>query len=152
MHIRRIRSNESAEVKALHKVALEGTGGYHPGPWDKDFENIEGVYLKNGGEFLVMIDGDKIIGMGAIRRVDDITGEIKRMRIRPDYQRQGHGKAMLDALESRARELGYSKIVLDTCVVMKAAQKFYEKNLFMKYGNETMSGIEVILYEKRLID
>ena len=152
MQIRRIRSNESAEVKALHKVALEGTGSYLPGPWDKDFENIEGVYLKNGGEFLVIIDGDKIIGMGAIRRVDDMTGEIKRMRIRPDCQRQGHGQAMLDALESRARDIGYSRIVLDTGVEMKAAQNFYEKNLYVKYGNETIAEHEMILYEKMLMD
>ena len=38
------------------------------------------------------------------------------MRVHPEFQRRGFGQRILEALEKRAKELGYKEIQLDTIV------------------------------------
>jgi len=46
----------------------------------------------DGVIYLLVDDGDIVAGMGAIRKVSDEIGEIKRMYIRPLYRGRGYGK------------------------------------------------------------
>ena len=48
--------------------------------------------------------------MGGLRRVDDQTAEMCRMRVHPEFQRRGFGAQMVVALEERAIELGYVRL------------------------------------------
>src|SRR5687768_14045022 len=68
------------------------------------------------GVFLVLREGDSAIGCGAIRRLDARTAEIKRMFVVPGRRGQGLGGVVLAALESAARELGVTRLVLETGV------------------------------------
>ena len=63
---------------------------------------IEGVYLDGNGDFLVGLVSDQIVAMGALKKTGDRRGELKRMRVSPEFQRRGYGKAILEALERRA--------------------------------------------------
>jgi ribosomal protein S18 acetylase RimI-like enzyme len=121
-----------------------------PGPWDADFQDIEGVYLNNGGEFLVGLIGGNIVAMGALRNVTEGTAEIKRMRVHPDHWRRGFAQAIFDRLQFRAAELGYKKLILDTSVQQKAAQELYLKNGFRRTGIKNADPFEMILFEKYL--
>lgn len=62
-----------------------------------------------------------------LRKIDDETGEIKRMYVRPEYQRKGIGQRLLEALIEEARCIGYSKIRLDSAPFAREAQAFYRK-------------------------
>ncbi len=151
MRIRRYRESDHDDVWALHNLALEGTGAHlGNGPWDEDLHDITGVYLEKGGEFLVGVEQDKIVAMGALMGSAGRTAEIKRMRVHPDFQRRGHGQAILLALESRAIHLGYIRIKLDTTVQQIAAQGLYVANGHAEIGRKTAHGFEVIEYEKQL--
>jgi GNAT superfamily N-acetyltransferase len=67
-----------------------------------------------GGAYLVgYADVDAIAG-GGLRRLDDGVAEIKRMFVRPAARSRGVARALLDALELTAKELGYEKVRLDT--------------------------------------
>jgi putative acetyltransferase len=44
-----------------------------------DIENAQSHYFDNRGLFLVLLDNEKIVGTGAIRRLDDEICELKRM-------------------------------------------------------------------------
>ncbi|MDE0249309.1 MAG: GNAT family N-acetyltransferase [Gammaproteobacteria bacterium] len=112
---------------ALHNLALDGAGGSDPGPWDNDLDRVETCYF-DGGDFLVGYDGERLVAMGGLRRIDEATGEIRRMRVHPCFQRQGRGQAVLTALEERARQLGYTRVVLDTSDRQEAARALYKKN------------------------
>lgn len=79
-----------------------------PGPWDKDLNDIENIYLK-GGDFIVGELEGKVIAMGAFKRKDEEAAEIKRMRVHPDFQGRGFGQAILEELEKRAKKMGYKK-------------------------------------------
>lgn len=72
------------------------------------------------------------------------------MRVHPDFQRRGFGQAILQALEARADEMGYTKLQLETTVQQIAAQKLYIKNGYVEVGRTKIHNFDVILYEKML--
>jgi len=83
-------------------------------------------FRSGGGVFLI----GKLEGVpaacGALRAVDEHTGEVTRMFVRPEYRFKGFGRAMLAAIEEVARNRGYRKIRLLTGVSQPAAIALYE--------------------------
>jgi GNAT superfamily N-acetyltransferase len=66
------------------------------------------------GAFLVArVDGTPA-GCGAVRRIDEETGEIKRMYVVPSFRGRHIGARLLAALEKEARRLGLRRLVLET--------------------------------------
>ena len=78
------------------------------------------------GTFLVAWVDDSAVGCGGLRRVDEQTGELKRMFVRPSARRQGIAVTVLNALEGAARELGYARLVLETGTEQPEAMQMYE--------------------------
>ncbi len=150
--LRRYTSADQQAVEHLHVFALQQTGAYlGRGPWDNDVYAIEEVYLKNQGEFLIGECDGLVVAMGALRRTSPERAEIKRMRVHPEYQGRGYGQLILEALEVRARALGYQTLHLDTSVLQIPARRLYEKNGFREVGRDIYGQIEVLLYEKQLV-
>lgn len=136
----------------LHNLALLDVGAHGGnGPWDEDLHQIETAYLESGGEFLVGLVEGRIVAMGALRRMDEQRGEIKRMRVHPEFQRRGFGQAVLSALEVRARELGYTALVLDATPIQTAAQALYLKNGYREVSGGQAGPFEMIYFEKKLL-
>jgi GNAT superfamily N-acetyltransferase len=77
--------------------------------------------------FLVAYDGDRAVGCGALRVIEDDTGEIKRMYVVPDFRGTGTSTAILNALESWAVEHQLRLLRLETGDLLVAAQRFYER-------------------------
>lgn len=151
IEIRRYRPGDREAVRALHREALEATGTYAgDGPWDADLEDVEGSYLKSGGDFLVAVLEGGIVGMGALVRTGPDRAEIRRMRVRPDLQRQGIGRRILRALEERARAMGCLRLHLDTSARQTGAQRFYLKNGYREVDRRAARGEECVFYERSL--
>ncbi len=149
--IRRYRPADHDAVWDLHNLALHQVGAHGGnGEWDADLHYIMEAYVQNGGEFLVGALGDRIVAMGALKRIDERQAEIKRMRVHPDHQRQGWGQAILRRLERRARELGYCTLSLDTTTRQVGAQRFYTQNGYVEVGQTQYGPFEVLLYRKEL--
>jgi len=66
------------------------------------------------GAYLVGYEGAEAVAGGGLRRLDDGVAEIKRMFVCPAARSRGVSRALLEALEQTARELGYERIRLDT--------------------------------------
>lgn len=150
--IRQYQLSDKEEVFQLHVRALKNEYAYlYTGSWEKDFEDIEGIYLNNRGEFLVGTIDNKIVAMGGLRKMTEDIVELRRMRVDPDFQRKGYGQIILDALEKRAKELGYKVIQLNTSVKQIPAQKFYIKNGYTEVRREKEGWIiELIFYRKEI--
>jgi len=151
--VRRYQPTDLEAVKHLHRIGLEANGSYiGSGPWEEDLDTIEQTYLR-GGDFFVGYADNKLVVMGALKRIDDTTAEIKRMRTSPDLWRKGYGQAMLEHLEDRARELGFRRIILDTGEKNVGAQRLYEKNEYKKTKQERKPYLpfDSIFYEKSLV-
>jgi GNAT superfamily N-acetyltransferase len=52
-------------------------------------------------------------------------GEIKRMYVRPEYRRQGFGKALMEQLLEEADRIGYRHLRLDSARFMESAHQLY---------------------------
>jgi ribosomal protein S18 acetylase RimI-like enzyme len=103
-------------------------------------EEFQRAYLQNGGTFLMMRSGGRVIGTGALRRLEDGVGEIKRLWLLPEYHGQGLGNQMLARLLAAARERGYTRVRLETDAVHQTrALAFYRKVGFTeipRYGDD----------------
>jgi GNAT superfamily N-acetyltransferase len=152
LHVRRYEPGDIRAVRRLHDDALNEVGAHlGSGPWDDDLDEIECVYLNQGGEFLVGVLGGEVVAMGALMRISPERAELKRMRVRPGLQGRGYGQAVLDALHHRAGELGYTRLRLDTTVQQRAAQRLYLKNGYNEAGRGVVGPFDCIFYEREAL-
>lgn len=149
--LRRWQPADARAVFELHNRALEAVDAHAGnGPWDDDLHHVTEVYLDSGGEFLVgELDG-VIVAMGALRRLDPGTAELTRMRVDPVHWRRGIGRALLNALEARARELGVSRLTLTTTAGQTAAQRLYESTGYRLSGHGSQGRFALLHYAKEL--
>ena len=88
--------------------------------------------------FLVALDNNRVIGSGAVGRIDEQTCELKRMWLLEPYQGQGIGYRLLQALIDFARQQGYTKMWLETDQEQEQAIRFYRRVGFQpipRYNN-----------------
>jgi ribosomal protein S18 acetylase RimI-like enzyme len=57
---------------------------------------------------------------------------MKRLYVAPEARGMGLGKALVDAIIQRAKELGYREIRLDTLPSMTGAQQLYKRAGFVE--------------------
>lgn len=127
MFIRSFAPGDTAAIRHLNAEALAGTGAIPTRPgWDADLDEIGPHYIAHGnGDFLVgLIDGG-LVAMGGVLVDGADLCEIKRLRVTPALQGRGLARALLTALEARARNLGAKAIFADTTVQQVSAQKLY---------------------------
>jgi putative acetyltransferase len=87
-----------------------------------DLDNLRSHYFDNNGTFLVLIDEGRVVGSGAIRRLNNDICEVKRMWFLKAYRGRGLGTKMAQMLLDFARKKGYKKVRLDTTDEQKQAQ------------------------------
>ncbi|TDF95024.1 GNAT family N-acetyltransferase [Paenibacillus piri] len=149
--IRQYRQEDRQEAMRLHVTGLNQFGASIGDPLlDQDMSRIEDVYLRNHGQFLVGLLNERIVCMGAYRKYDNETAELKRIRVDPDFQRQGFGQLILTTLEQSAQEQGYSRLVLDTTSRQSPAQRLFENNGYKETRRMRYNELELIFYEKRI--
>jgi ribosomal protein S18 acetylase RimI-like enzyme len=150
LKIRRYQPQDNKAVKELHYAGLAQFGvavdPYH----DSDLDDIENIYINNHGDFLVGLEGGEIVAMGAIRKVSETCGEIKRIRVRQDCQRRGYGQTILLKLMEIAAALGYTELRLDTVAHNTPARRLFEMFGFTKTHRGKVGDYELIFYGKRL--
>lgn len=80
------------------------------------------------GAFLVARSDGAVVGCGGVQRLDDRTGEIKRMWVHGGWRGLGLGRRLLERLEVTALALGYERVVLDTNESLTEAVGMYERS------------------------
>ncbi|MFG3440839.1 GNAT family N-acetyltransferase [Nonomuraea sp. NPDC047897] len=83
--------------------------------------------VSDGARFLVAAVEGQAVGCGAVQRMDDRTGELKRMYVVPGHRGRGIARSLLRALEELAREQGYHRLRLATGARQPEAIALYEK-------------------------
>lgn len=102
--------------------------------------------------FLLATYAGEAVGCGALRQIDGMSAELKRMYVRPQARGLGIGRALLTALEESARERGLGYLLLETGISQPEALSLYERHGFVQrsafgdYREDTLS----LFYEKRL--
>jgi len=97
--------------------------------FEAELASLPGEYEPPGGGLLLAwVDGE-LAGCGAFRPLADAdyanACEMKRLYVRRAFRRFGLGRQIAEALLARAREAGYSAMLLDTLDVMETARELY---------------------------
>lgn len=151
MKIRRYLTMDHDAVWELHNVALlEIDAHAGSGHWDDDLHRVEAEYIEAGGEFLVGTVSGQIVAMGALLRISEERGEIRRMRVHPDFQRRGLGRQMLLALEQRAVQLGFRTLILDTTAKQLAAIRLYTRSGYREVSRSRETRFEILQFDKKI--
>ena len=93
---------------------------------------------------------DALCGCGALKELDSLSGEVKSMRTRAAFLRQGVGQAILDEIVRTARQRGYTHLFLETGTgpAFEAAHKLYLRNGFAwsgPFGDYTATDFNVFM-------
>lgn len=78
---------------------------------------------------------DQPVGCGAIKHYADGTMEVKRMFTAPAQRGKGIAVEVLNELEAWAKELGYTRCLLETGVRQPYAVRLYEKQGYTRIPN-----------------
>jgi len=79
------------------------------------------------GAFWVVEYEDGIVGSFGIEGRSATDTELRRMYLDKAYRASGVAQRMLGFAETEARALGYTKLVLSTAQIQKAADRFYRR-------------------------
>jgi GNAT superfamily N-acetyltransferase len=96
---------------------IDGAGAPRATP--EDFAPPRGVFLVGYD------DAGRAVCGGGVKRLGDEVGEIKRMFVVPEARGRGVARELLVALEDAARELGYTRVRLDTGPKQPHAEALY---------------------------
>jgi GNAT superfamily N-acetyltransferase len=102
------------------------------------------------GTFLVGYRNGEAVCGGGIKRLPDGACEIKRMYVAPTARRQGIARALLQALEDAAHQLGYDVVRLDTGPRQPHAQGLYLAEGYRQIPNFNGNPVATFFGEKRL--
>ena len=86
--------------------------------------------------FWVVECSNTIVGSFGIESRSASDTELRRMYLDRDYRGLGIAQRMLDFAQTKARALGFSKLILSTAEIQKAADKFYRKSGFLLIRTE----------------
>lgn len=127
----RVDDLSSTEVQELIAEHLAGMRGNSP-PGSVHALAIEGLKQPDI-TFWSAWQGSALCGCGALKQLDAASGEVKSMRTRAAFQRQGVAQAVLDAIVDAARSRGYRSLHLETGTgpAFAAAHALYLRNGFV---------------------
>src|SRR5882757_3489097 len=86
--------------------------------------------------FWVVASQNEIIGSFGIESRGVSDTELRRMYLDKDYRGLGIAQRMLDCAETEARSFGFTKMIVSTAQIQKAADRFYRKSGFRQIRTE----------------
>lgn len=116
--------------KAARQLILDGLEerfGFLDRSFNHDLENIIENYCQDGGVFLIGLHGNTVVCTGALTKEDATAGRIQRMSVEKSHRQTGVAQLMIQALEEKAHQKGYRKLVLETNNEWHSALEFYKK-------------------------
>jgi len=89
-------------------------------------------YVPAGGALFIARVDSVVAGCVGLRPIDSLTGEMKRLYVRPAWRSVGFGRRLVDAVIHVARQAGYRELRLDTLPSMASAMALYQRLGFVE--------------------
>ena len=112
MRVIRPADFDDERVKALLTRHLAGMNAHTPvgHVFALDWSGLQAPAIS----VYTLWDGDKLLGMAALKTLDARSGEVKSMRTADAHLRRGVAAAILDHILAEARSRGYTQLLLET--------------------------------------
>jgi ribosomal protein S18 acetylase RimI-like enzyme len=101
-------------------------------PYIPDWHDFAGRYLRAGGAFLVASVEGALAGCVGITRISTTECEMNRLWVRAPYRSIGLGRTLALASLDTARELGFTRMVLDVLPQRRGAIALYRSLDFVE--------------------
>jgi len=105
-----------------------------------DLTSIEDFYIKPGGNFLVALDGDSVIGTTALIKISNNNYVLRKMFVKQAYRGKAWKvaeKLLQEALSWLQKQAAHT-VYLGTIDKYQAAIRFYEKHGFQEINKSQL--------------
>lgn len=161
MLVRRYQARDRGQVWALNHIPFKGLTADPAVPLElpavagpghfEDLYDPEASFVAVGGEFLVVEEEARVVGMGGIKPYGGGVAEVLRVRVHPAFRRRGVGAALMTGLEAAAGALGLETMHLDTTTDQPEAIAFYRALGYTETGRLRLPDWELIFFTKPVI-
>jgi DNA-binding MarR family transcriptional regulator/GNAT superfamily N-acetyltransferase len=111
------------------ELANRFEAGFDPG---KSLPVDDAELIPPRGAFLVVTIDGVPVACGAVKAIAPAIGYLKRMWVAPSVRGLGFGRRMLGALESQARDLGFTTLCLETNRALVEAIRLYKRSGYVE--------------------
>jgi len=119
--------------------------------FQEELDNLPGKYAFPSGTILFAKEGENVVGIVALKKLEEGICEMKRLFVLPEYQGYGIGKLLTLELLQKAEDLDYKIMKLDTLGRLEAAVSLYRNLGFEETIPYNVNPEDDILYfEKQL--
>ena len=129
--LRRADISQSDAQSLIAALNAELSARY-PEPGATHFRLDADEVAEGRGAFLIASLAARPVGCGGVRRIDSGMAEIKRMYVVPGARGRSIGSRILFALEDEARNLGATRLVLETGGRQPEALALYARAGFVR--------------------
>ena len=126
MHIRAYRRSDLQTLYAIDQACFPPGVSYSK-------SEISRFIARRGSRTWVAEAADEIVGFLIAGRESKDAGHIVTIDVVQDWRRKGVGRALMDAAEAWAVELGLRALYLETAEDNLTAQRFYEARNYSKF-------------------
>jgi len=145
-----IRSFRPADQAACGGLYLDGLigGAIADNDTAYDIDHIECAYMKSPGNHFWVAETTEfqIVGTIGVQHHDEGVGEIRRLRVRPDFRRRGIGAALVETALRFCQQRNYLKVTLDTFMEREPAIRLFERFRFRHYRTRQVGQKELVYF------
>jgi putative acetyltransferase len=134
-----IQVETPGEIEIIRALFREYAGSLAEGFCFKGFEAelaaLPGEYAPPTGRLYLAYVKEETAGCVGLRKIGEGICEMKRLYVRPLFRGNGIGRKLVLQLVEEGRELGYSKMRLDTMPYLERAIELYRAMGFKPIDN-----------------
>lgn len=124
-----LKQSDITKVAKLYETSLRDNqkGFIQINDFNESIKSMANEFKANNGNVYILKENNRVLGMGALKKVDNITVEICKLHLYPQLKGRGLGKKMALELMEYAKKLGYTKMNLHVTKTQREAIGLYTR-------------------------